>query len=70
MLKTVKVKLDDYQDWATRIQCCGKDKWFRSEDMNANDMWVCKDCDKLLIAVCPNGVPYFVGNQIFDRKRK
>lgn len=65
----VKVKLDNYQDWATRIRCCGKDKWFNSEDMAPGEQWVCKDCDKLLLVVSYDGIPYFVGNQVFDRKR-
>lgn len=70
MLKTVTVKLDDYQDWATRIKCCGKDKWFNSEDMHGESTGYCKDCNKLLMVVSDDGIPYCVGAPIFDRKRK
>lgn len=67
----VKVKLegDLYQDWATRIQCCGKDKWFNSNDMEPGNMWNCVDCDRLLMVVSYEGVPYYVGEPVFDRKR-
>lgn len=70
MQRTVKVKLDNYQDWATRIRCCGKDKWFNSSEMEPGNMWECGDCNKLILVVSQDGVPYYVGDPVFDRKRK
>lgn len=70
MKRTFRVKLDEYQDWAVRIQCCGKDKWFNSGDMEPGNMWSCIDCGRLLIVVNADGIPYYVGNQIYDRKRE
>lgn len=32
-------------------------------------MWECGDCNKLLLVVSERGIPYYVGNPVFDRKR-
>lgn len=69
MERKLKIKLDDYQDWATRIQCCGEDKWFRSDEMKPLDNYECRTCGKLLLVVCSGGIPYYVGDPVFNRNR-
>lgn len=70
--QTVKVKLDGdlYQDWGAMIRCCGKMKWFNKDDLEPSYMWNCNDCGKLLLVVDTDGIPYYAGPQVFDRKRK
>lgn len=70
--RTVKIKLDGdlYYDWGAVLKCCGKTKWFNKDDFEPGNMWNCSDCGKLLIVVCQDGVPYYVGNPVFDRKRE
>lgn len=70
--QTVKVKLDGdaYHDWGAVIYCCGKRKMFNKDDFEPSFMWHCNDCGKMLIAIDSDGIPYYVGPPIFDRKRK
>lgn len=37
--------------------------------MNPGNMWECGDCSRLLLVVSQDGIPYYVGNPVFDRKR-
>jgi hypothetical protein len=70
-MKKVKIKLDTelYHDWGTVMKCCGKTKWFNKGDLEPGNMWNCTDCGKLLLVVDHEGVAYYVGSPVFDRKR-
>lgn len=70
--QVMKIKLEGelYQDWATRIRCCSKDKWFNSDDMLPGNTGYCASCNRLLMVVADDGIAYYVGNPIYNRKRQ
>lgn len=70
-MKKVIVKLDNelYHDWGAVMKCCGKTKWFNKNDFEPGNMWSCNICGRLLLVVDYDGIPYYAGPPVFNRKR-